>query len=150
MKINIKFENGFTAKERLRIEQAVAIASEFFGSGELSARLLDSEPTQTDKSTKEILDEIRSTQLVLITVYKWRPFWGSFSSAIAIESNGKIGLASRFFKLAFSENVGTIAHEVTHTLGFSHSFYYSLSRNKSVPYLIGDWASEYAKRTMAV
>ena len=59
----------------------------------------------------------------------------------------RIWMNSKFFN-AYSpaEVAGNIFHEWTHKLGFEHAFYYSVSRESSVPYALGYLIEELGKK----
>lgn len=59
----------------------------------------------------------------------------------------RIWMNSKFFNVySPSEVSGNIFHEWVHKLGFNHAFYYSVSRDSSVPYALGYLIEELGKK----
>ena len=59
----------------------------------------------------------------------------------------RIWMNSKFFNAYTpAEVAGNIFHEWTHKLGFEHAFYYSVSRESSVPYALGYLIEELGKK----
>ncbi|MGE3611593.1 MAG: hypothetical protein AB7I27_18525 [Bacteriovoracaceae bacterium] len=65
--------------------------------------------------------------------YSWRSTVGyTYPNQLKIFMNKKF-----FNRYTPAEVAGNIFHEWTHKLGFEHAFYYSISRDSSVPYALG-------------
>ena len=73
-------------------------------------------------------------------VIETRPWYKRFSSAIGMSSGDKVmTYAQQFEKMSVPERAGHIAHELMHVIGFTHSFKPSPSRDKSLPYQVGEY-----------
>lgn len=94
---------------------------------------------QAENSPLGIINHVlSSTPQIEVYVFKM-PWWKRYSSAIAQESNGKIGLRDTYLNRAsLKEIAATLLHESCHSLGYTHSFWPNRDRNASVPYLFGN------------
>jgi hypothetical protein len=71
-----------------------------------------------------------------------RTWYKRFSPAIGMTDidKGIITTYKQIYdKMSVAERAGHFAHEMMHTIGFTHSFKPSQSRDKSLPYMIGKY-----------
>ena len=95
------------------------------------------------KSNRLIWIELNSTpwDFQIEFYYHWNPF----SSEIAVTKGNLIRL-NRWRVKDPMKSLGTIAHEWTHILGYSHSFRNSPERDFTVPYSFGIAVEEYRRK----
>lgn len=76
-----------------------------------------------------------------------RPWYKRFSPAIGMAGPDKEvhTYAPCFQEMSVAERAGHIAHEVMHIIGFTHSFKKSPSRDKSLPYQVGEYVRAAAE-----
>lgn len=76
-----------------------------------------------------------------------RPWYKRFSSAIGVAGfDGEVHTYLQVYeKMSVAERAGHIAHEIMHIIGFTHSFKKSESRDKSLPYRVGDYVTAAAQ-----
>jgi hypothetical protein len=69
-----------------------------------------------------------------------RPFYKVFSKALGMTSGDTITTYEQIFnKMSAEDRAAHFAHEMMHIVGFEHSEKASPSRDKSVPYKVGDF-----------
>lgn len=76
-----------------------------------------------------------------------RPWYKRFSPAIGMAGPDKeVHTYSQVYdKMSVAERAGHIAHELMHIIGFTHSFKKSESRDKSLPYQVGEYVKAAAE-----
>lgn len=76
-----------------------------------------------------------------------RPWYKRFSPAIGMAGPDKEvhTYLQIYEKMSVAERAGHIAHEIMHIIGFTHSFKKSESRDKSLPYRVGDYVKAAAE-----
>jgi hypothetical protein len=76
-----------------------------------------------------------------------RPWYKRFSPAIGMAGfDGEVHTYLQVYeKMSVAERAGHIAHEIMHIIGFTHSFKKSESRDKSLPYRVGDYVTAAAQ-----
>lgn len=88
-------------------------------------------------------DEYRFTWVLID-----RPWYKRFSSTIGMTDieNKTISTYKQVFdKMDISERAAHFAHEMMHVIGFTHSFKKSDSRDKSLPYQVGNYVEAAVK-----
>ena len=71
-----------------------------------------------------------------------RPWYKRFSSAIGMTDMNTQAITTYkqvYDTMSFEDKVGHFSHEMMHVIGFTHSFKSSPTRDKSLPYQVGEY-----------
>jgi hypothetical protein len=145
LKVNLLSLTGADARDEDRIHRALDIISEVVNSETFRAEILKSKFTQTNLTSKQVLDKIlegtenfsggqKNAIDLFLDMYEER------SSTVGYTSpNDKYLHMNRYFQGKYTpeETAGNIFHEWLHKIGFNHSKYNNSQRPNSVPYKLG-------------
>lgn len=119
--------SGLNPEQVHTIEDALRLLERIIATGGFKIFLTDMKEPR--------LSELFTRQLIVIEISHWEPK-SKKSSALASTDNGVIGLSLRAVNQSLPDLAATIAHEMTHTVGFGHSFLWTPWRRFSVSYLV--------------
>lgn len=152
---------NFERADEEKLEKAIEIIKKVIATNEFRSRVLtytyegkkqfvDNKGMSNDQIYQALLDgkedlkpEVdHQMDLELELYYSWQ-------STVGYTTPGqmKIFLNTKFFyPFTPSQVAGNVFHEWTHKLGFEHATTYSVSRDSSVPYAIGNLIEELGKK----
>jgi hypothetical protein len=96
----------------------------------------------TSDTPAQVADKLASAAEVTISVGF---YWNPFGPAVAKEGNGLV----RFNSAKESRGAGSpgnVAHELMHALGYEHNGNYPAGNEHTVPWVIGGFVEEFARR----
>lgn len=136
--------NAFTPEEKLKLNSALSHLQKVMDSPAFWEAVKVQTFTETNMPTEQIAKELyRGFFDAMIKIAPYRT-WNPWSVVLAYSANGVVNLNRwKLSKLTPEELAGTIAHEYTHVLGFTHSYYNNSERPDSVPYKIGRMVSKW-------
>lgn len=159
-KITVKTLGGsVTAQRKAKFETARLLAENIVNSEEFKAwfvkQLEDKKFTQlSDEQRKAIPFDLLQKLLreaKLDYYIQRKPWWKRFTSVIGWSIGDDIvTYADHFDGMSIPGLAAHLVHEVSHFLGFSHSFDYMPARDFSIPYSIGTKAEQMAREMTRV
>ena len=138
LKIIIEDASGFSSTQRSLIDDAALLVGDVLKTDEFAQII-------TNTGEQKLADALLGPEQVLLTLRFYRPR-NPFTSAVAYEKNGVIYLNPKAFNRGLPELAGTLIHEFTHTLGYTHPFRRTPDRDKTIPYLVGNAVAEIGQR----
>lgn len=136
-----------TEARKQKFVAAVALAESIINGSEIEVWFGTQKFTQLDLSSPP-RDKLTNTDLLLLLrreakfnyYVQGRPWYKRFSSVMGWEDDsGVYTYGDTFDGLSISGLAGHLVHEATHQLGFSHAFNWSVTRDSSFPYKIGNY-----------
>lgn len=153
-KANVKLI-GATTKQTLKYNKAVVIALKVINSKEFQDKVkLISSFTSSKENGKQVMAKLLSGAESLSKEVDGEmdlgvKFYYANNSTVGY-TNGSItyiNVNTKFFDQYTSSSVAAnLVHEYMHKLGYGHTSYYNLARDKSVPYLIGSTIRTMGKK----
>lgn len=142
----------FLSNQKLTAEQyiAVSLAEKIINSVDFKGWFLRTKFTELAKFEDSTNAELYLKFFVndehrFLWVIENRPWYKRFSPAIGMTSGDRVmTYTQQFEKMSVAERTGHIAHELMHVIGFTHSFKPSPSRDKSLPYQVGEYVKAAA------
>ena len=133
----------------IKLVRAAGLAQEFFET-QLHSILGVPKFTHTDLSPEQVFNKIASNlDSIDVKVIAWKPFnpWPAPIATTFKNKPGEIYINVRKVKQrTVADYVGSISHELAHTpFGFGHGSNSPRGKELSVPYFIGNKASEWAR-----
>lgn len=151
----LKKIDGYVTDERVsKISKALELAEDTVNSKEFKDWFYAQTFTQLGEMAK--FDKTQRLDMLLRPVsfnyhLMKKSFWKRFTSVIGWHTDDPCTpgddiytYIDAFDRMTVTDLAGHLAHELTHSLGFEHSFNNTPDRKFSVPYMVGDYVSENA------
>lgn len=134
MKIKIEFLNG-TIGNQLKVRESAQRASEVLSDPEFIEKVRSHSGFDfTNHTPGMVAATLENVREVAIKVGFYREWW-PWSKVIAYEENGEVWFNTR---KAEAGDVGNVAHETMHAMGFSHNGNAASGNQNTIPYWIGE------------
>lgn len=137
----------FSAKSDLPYIHEVARISSCVVNNEEFLKEVESFPKYdyTDKSSKDVAENLKNSRNILISTYKTKSPWSKVIATTYKSDRKTIYFNTRKNPRKMEYMVNTAIHEGLHLLGWSHGDNSSKGKSKSVNYAVGDMSEKYVK-----
>lgn len=133
--VNVLSTKGFTDKEKLKLEKYIPVMNNTIASKCFEDFMSNRNVHTTNgKSIKQVVADLRTKKvdINLVTYYK-----NNRTKGYTYPNSTTIWLNRKFHKGAsYCSEASNLAHELSHKIGYGHSFKASRSRPYTVPYSI--------------